>query len=89
MNKQKPEETIDICVTCEYPAEIVEHNDIMETSYGGGQLVSEYVTWRGTMCCGSDIVEWHLSAWIDELPLKAFELEYITKEQYEEIIKEE
>ena len=38
-------EMIYICDTCNEPSETVTHEEIVETSYGNGQLVSEVITW--------------------------------------------
>ena len=41
-------EMIYICDTCNEPSETVTHEEIVETSYGNGQLVSEVITWEGS-----------------------------------------
>ena len=45
--KKEEEDTVYICDYCYEPTEIVAHYDIVETSYGGGNLVSEGAEWMG------------------------------------------
>ena len=85
--KKKEEDTIYICDNCYEPTEMVDHYDIIEYSYGGGNLVSEGTEWEGSKCCGTECFEWTESLWIDEHPSLALEFGYIDQKEYDRIIK--
>jgi hypothetical protein len=87
--KMKELKTIYICDTCYEPSETVTHQDIIENSYGNGELVSETIEWEGSKCCGTECYEWPFEHWILEFPSQALEYEYITQEQYDKIIEDE
>tara|TARA_R100000995_G_scaffold84007_1_gene61432 strand:- start:2670 stop:2945 length:276 start_codon:yes stop_codon:yes gene_type:complete len=89
METNKEIEMIYICDTCNEPSETVTHQDIIESSYGGGALVSETIEWEGSRCCGTDCYEWPLEHWISEFPSEALEYGYITQKQYNKIIEED
>ena len=89
MQTNKEIEIIYICDTCNEPSETVTHQDIIESSYGNGELVSETIEWEGSKCCGSECYEWNLKYWVSEFPSEALEYGYITQEQYKKIIEED
>ena len=87
MRKNKTEmEIIYICDNCYEPAKTITHQDIVDNSYGNGELVSETIEWEGSKCCGTECYEWPLEHWILEFPSQALEYEYITREQYDKIM---
>ena len=89
MQTNKEEIMIYICDNCYEPSETVTHEEIIETSYGNGELVSETIEWEGSKCCGSECYEWNLKYWVSEFPSEALEYGYITQEQYKKIIEED
>ena len=68
-----------------------EHKDdeiLLVCDYGNGSLVSESIEWKGSICCGSDVYEWHFGDWKMQFPTSALENNYITEEEYKAINKE-
>tara|TARA_R100000995_G_scaffold84308_1_gene62584 strand:+ start:524 stop:784 length:261 start_codon:yes stop_codon:yes gene_type:complete len=82
------DELIEICDSCNEPTELIEWEDIIENSYGNGQLVSEWVTLEGSACCHSETTEWPLGFWVEEHLEIALEFGYITQEEYNQIMGE-
>jgi len=82
------EETVCICDYCNEPTEEETIKELGETSYGGGHLVSETETFTGSKCCGSDCYVWPLWLWIYEFPTSALAYGYITKKEYDVVIKD-
>jgi len=82
------DELVTICDSCNRPTEIVDHYDIVENSYGGGNLVSEVTEWEGSECCGTETTEWGEDEWIYEYPEIALVFGYITQEEYNRIMEE-
>ncbi len=82
------DELVEICDSCNEPTELMEWEDIIENSYGNGELVSERVTLEGSACCRSETTEWPLGYWAEEHPKIALEMGYITQEEYNQIMGE-
>jgi len=82
------DELVTICDSCNEPTEIVDHYDIIEYSYGNGELVSEGTEWEGSKCCGTETTEWPIGYWAEEHPKIALEMGYITQEEYNRIMEE-
>ena len=82
------DELVEICDSCNEPTEVIEWEDIIENSYGNGQLVSEWVTLAGSECCHSETSEWDVGHWAEEHPKIALEMGYITQEEYNRIMEE-
>jgi len=82
------DELVEICDSCNEPTEVIEWEDIIENSYGNGQLVSEWVTLVGSACCQSETTEWPLGFWVEEHLEIALEMGYITQEEYNQIMGE-
>ena len=87
-DKKKEEDTVYICDYCYEPTDKIALYDIVETSYGGGNLVSENDAWMGSQCCGAECYEWPESLWVEEHPCLALEFGYIDQKEYNRIIKE-
>ena len=82
------DELVEICDSCNEPTELIEWEDIIENSYGNGELVSERVILEGSQCCGSETTEWPIGYWAEEHPKIALEMGYITQEEYNRIMEE-
>tara|TARA_R110002050_G_scaffold156676_1_gene284539 strand:+ start:617 stop:919 length:303 start_codon:yes stop_codon:yes gene_type:complete len=86
--EHKDDEILLVCDYCLEPSELETRRDIVENSYGNGSLVSESIEWKGSICCGSDVYEWHFGDWKMQFPTSALENNYITEEEYKAINKE-
>ena len=82
------DELVEICDSCNEPTELIEWEEIIENSYGNGQLVSEWVTLEGSACCHSDTTEWPVGYWAEEHPKIVLEMGYITQEEYNRMMEE-
>ena len=82
------DELIEICNLCNEPTELITYTEIIENTYGNGELVSEKVILEGSECCGSQTMEWPLEFWVEEHLEIALEFGYITQEEYNQIMGE-
>ena len=66
--EHKDDEILLVCDYCLEPSELETRRDVVENSYGNGSLVSESIEWKGSICCGSDVYEWHFGDWKMQFP---------------------
>ena len=78
-----------VCSNCDIPSyEIASGTDVVDASYGGGHLVSEKVSWKGSVCCHAEVYEIPENIYKYEWPSNALEYDIIDLAEYAEILEE-